>query len=116
MLPLLLDENFNGRIYRGLKRVTDDINAIRVQDTELVGQEDPVVLEWAANHKRVLVTHDVNTIPAFAYDRMADGENMSGVIVVPEDMPIGDVIEELEIVIFCTSLEEFLGKVEYLPL
>jgi hypothetical protein len=33
-----------------------------VQETELFQQHDLQVLEWAAAHKRVVVTHDVNTM------------------------------------------------------
>lgn len=71
------------------------IDLLRVQETELGGVEDPELLEWASMHHRVLLTHDVNTMPGFAYDRMEAGGKMTGLIVVPEEMPIGQAIDEL---------------------
>jgi hypothetical protein len=44
---------------------------VRVQDVGLSGTDDPRVLEWAAGHERILLTHDVATITAFAYERVA---------------------------------------------
>lgn len=116
MLKIVLDENLNGRIYRGLQRVCDDLDAVRVQDVGLQGEDDPAVLEWAAENGRVLVSHDLNTIPMFAHQRTANGEPMFGLIMIPESMPIGSAIEELQLVIECTSNEEFQNKVEYLPM
>ncbi|MFT5467106.1 MAG: ABC-type sugar transport system substrate-binding protein [Verrucomicrobiales bacterium] len=116
MVPLLLDENFNGRIFRAMLRKHPDLDAVRVQDAGLMGADDPEVLEWAVRNGRVVVSHDVNTMPGFAYDRMADGIAMGGLVLVPEDMPIGPVIEELLILVECLTFEEFQGKVEYLPL
>ncbi len=48
MIRFLLDENFNGKIVRGLRARQPDVDMIRVQDTELYGADDPTVLEWAA--------------------------------------------------------------------
>lgn len=70
MLRLLTDENFNGEIVRGLFRAQADLDVVRVQDVGLLQAEDPSILAWAAENKRVLLTHDRATIPAFAYDRV----------------------------------------------
>jgi predicted nuclease of predicted toxin-antitoxin system len=35
-----------------------DIDIIRVQDVGLSGEDDPIVLEWAAQEGRILLTHD----------------------------------------------------------
>ena len=44
-LRLLLDEDFNNDILRGLLRRTPDIDIVRVQDIEeIAGAADPVVL------------------------------------------------------------------------
>ena len=54
MIRLLADENLDNRILRGLKRKQSDLDIIRVQDTEVYQADDPAVLEWAAQEKRVL--------------------------------------------------------------
>jgi hypothetical protein len=57
MLLLAADENFNGNIVRGLLRRQPALDIVRIQDVELSGAEDPVVLAWAAQEGRVLLTH-----------------------------------------------------------
>lgn len=61
MVQLLIDENFNHRILRGLKLRLPALDYLLVQETEVFQKDDPEILDWAAAHNRVLVTHDVNT-------------------------------------------------------
>ena len=78
MLRLAVDENFNNRILRGLKRKNPELDIVRVQDAGLAGQADPGVLAWVATERRVLLTHDAATIPEYAYERIKAGQNMPG--------------------------------------
>ena len=48
-MRFLADENFDGRVLRGLRRENVNIDMIRVQDTDFYGSPDPDVLEWAAS-------------------------------------------------------------------
>lgn len=73
MLRLLADENLNNNIVRGVRRRAADTDIVRVQDVGLSGANDPTVLDWAARNGRILLTHDVSTITAFAYDRIRQG-------------------------------------------
>ncbi|HEU5460620.1 MAG TPA: hypothetical protein VFU83_08995, partial [Pyrinomonadaceae bacterium] len=61
-------------------------------------------------------THDIKTMPAYARQLMMEGEPMGGVIVVPQTMPIGRAINDLELMIACHSQEEFRNRIEHLPL
>jgi predicted nuclease of predicted toxin-antitoxin system len=70
MLHLLIDENFDQRILRGLRLEVPHVDYIVVQETELKGLQDPLLLAWAAENQRILVTHDVNTIPKYASERV----------------------------------------------
>lgn len=63
MLRLAADENFDGRIARGLQRRLPDIDLVRVQDTPLAGADDDAVLDWAARENRLVLTHDVARRP-----------------------------------------------------
>jgi len=62
VLLLAADENFDNDIVRGLLRRRPDIDIVRVQDVGLSGASDPIILEWAAEQQRLLLTHDVATI------------------------------------------------------
>ena len=57
MLRLLVDENFNGDIVRGLLLRRPDLDLVRVQDVEYEEAEDPTILAWAAENDRILLTH-----------------------------------------------------------
>ena len=116
MIRLAADENFNGLIVRGLLRRNPNLDILRVQDTEVSEADDPVVLEWAAREGRILVTHDVNTIPRFAYERVQAGKPMPGVFEVSDTLPIGQAIEDLLLLAECSQEGEWEGRVIYIPL
>lgn len=85
MLKLVSDENFNGDVVRGLFRRCPNLDLVRVQDVELSAAPDPDILEWAAAENRILLTHDRDTIPDFAYDRVKAGKAMPGVFLSNAD-------------------------------
>jgi hypothetical protein len=110
------DENFNLVIIRGLQRRKPAIDILLVQDVGLRSQDDPVILAWAAEEGHVMLTHDIRTMPSFAAQRIAAGQKMPGLIVVPDQMPIGPAIEDLLVIAECTESAEWQGRIEYLPL
>jgi predicted nuclease of predicted toxin-antitoxin system len=116
MLLLVSDENFNNDIVRGLLRRNPALDIVRVQDVGLRGEEDPVILEWAAKEGRVVLTHDTATMADFAYQRVREGKPMPGVIEVADDLPIGQVIEDILLLAEYSEQFEWEAQVIYLPL
>ena len=116
MLLLVADENFNNDIVRGLLRRKPDLDIVRVQDVGLKGAEDSVILEWAAKEERVLLTHDAATMTHFAYERVRAGLPMIGVIEVADDLPIGQVVEDILLLAEYSDRGEWESQVIYLPL
>ena len=116
MLSLLSDENFSGDIVRGLFLRQPSLDLLRVQDVGLQKEDDPVILKWAATNQRILLTHDRATMPDFAYKRLLQGQQMSGLFVINDRMPIRQAIDELLLLIGCSKQEEWKGIVLYLPL
>ena len=94
MLALLIDENLNNRILRGLLRSLPHLDYTLAATAGLKGADDPAVLELAAKQDRLLATHDLRTIPKHAYERVKAGLAMPGVIAIPDDLPIGRVVED----------------------
>ena len=115
-MKFLADENFDNSIVRGLIRRQADIDITRVQDVGLSGADDPTVLEWAAQEGRILLTHDVATITRYAYERIAAGQPMPGVVEVTSGEPIGRVIEDILVLLACSLEGELEGQIQYLPL
>jgi len=111
----ITDENFNGSILRGLLRRLPELDIVRVQDVGLLNADDPTILSWSANENRILLTHDVETMTAYAYSRIEKGLVMPGVVEVIATAPIGRVIEDLELLALCGDPEEFRDRIIYIP-
>jgi predicted nuclease of predicted toxin-antitoxin system len=116
VLKLVSDENFDGAILRGLYRRRPELDIVRVQDVGLNATSDPQILEWAAAEARILLTHDRDTMPDFAYDRVRAGQAMPGVFLVSDQMPIGQAIDEILLAVECLTQEECKDFVRFFPL
>lgn len=116
MIQFGADENFNLLIVRGLKRRQPELDILVVQDVGLRSEDDPAILAWAAAEGRITLTHDIHTMPRFAAQRIVSSQNMPGLIVVPDQMPIGPAIADLLLIAESTEPEEWKDRIEYLPL
>jgi hypothetical protein len=115
MIRFLLDENFNGKIARGLVARKPDVDMIRVQDTEISSADDPTILEWAAKQGRILLTHDVATMTKYANERIKQGLPMAGVIFVRDTLPVAKVIDDL-LTVLASEVHEWENRTDFLPL
>jgi len=116
MIRFLADENFNNEIIRGVKRRVADVEFLRVQDTELAEQPDTVLLEWAAQYQYIVLSHDVNTMRGYFYERVYQNLPVPGLFLVPGTKPIAEVIESLELILLASDDTEWVGELYYLPL
>jgi hypothetical protein len=73
------------------------------------------VLELAAREERIILTHDVNTLPGFAFDRVKRGQRMPGVFEVLSGAPFAQVLEDLLLLAQCSLEGEWEGQVIYIP-
>ena len=116
MLLLVADENFNSAIVRGLLRVKPDLNIVRVQDVGLTPTDDSIILEWAAQEDRVLLTHDAATMTKYAYEQINTGKYMPGIIEVSRKVPLGIAIDDILLIAETCHRGELEGQIVYLPL
>lgn len=116
MLQLLSDENFNGDLIRGLFLRNPYLDLVRVQDVGLLEADDPEILAWAAEHNRILLTHDRATMPDFAYERILAGELLPGIFVINDRASLGQAIDELLLIDECSEQSEWVDLVVFLPL
>lgn len=115
----LTDMNFNQRIVAGFRRRAPDADIITVQVAGLQTVPDSQLLEEAMARDRILLTHDVNTMPNCFYEllsRLPQGEHSPGVMIVTQEAPIGEAIQAIYEVWSCSSHEEWRDLVTYLPL
>lgn len=115
-MRIATDENFDQRILDGLRARLADLDVIRIQDTEMIQSPDDELLAWLAEKDRVLLTHDVRTMPKFLYERVRAGLPSAGVVEVRKDTPVGRAIDELEVVLGAGTRDDFADHVIYIPL
>lgn len=100
----------------GLLNANPNLDIVCVQDAGLRAADDPTVLEWAAREGRILLTHDVQTMTRYAYERVKQGKATPGIVEVPDTLPIGRAVDEILLVAECVRAGEWEGQVRYLPL
>ncbi len=115
-IRFLADEDFDNDILRGVLRRKPNLDIVRAQDVELGGMEDPTILEWAAQERRIVLTHDVSTMTAIAYARIRDGLAMPGMFAVSQSIPIAQAIADILLLAECSAEGEWENQVRYLPL
>ena len=111
VLSLVADEDFSRTIFTGLRRREPRLNIVRVQDVGLRTASDAAVLAWAAQEGRLVVTHDLRTMPGAAYARMERGDPMSGLIVVRKRLPISEAIDQLPLISLADLDDEWESRV-----
>lgn len=116
MPRFLADENFTRLVTRQLQSRNPDWDIVRVQDAGLTGGSDSSILEWAAADSRIVLTHDVRTMPPLAYARVGNGMKMPGLILVPDGTHVGTIVEQVELAVGATFEDEWDGLVIRIPL
>jgi hypothetical protein len=114
-IRFLADANFNQKIVTGLLLREPQIDFELPQDVIPEKMEDTQVLELGAAHGRIIVTHDVRTMPDHFSDFVAD-QPCPGMILVPKKMVIGAAIEDLLLIWQVSEAEEWINHMRRLPL
>jgi predicted nuclease of predicted toxin-antitoxin system len=117
MLRLLADENLDHDIVRGVLRRKPMLDIVDARAVGLAAADDIHVLEWAAREQRIVLTHDVNTMPSFAIQRMKEDKAMAGLFVAHQERtPLSTLIEDILLLDECTETTEWAQHILYLPL
>lgn len=116
MLKLLADENLDRTIVAGIRRQLPDLEFPIAQESGLGGPPGPELLAWAADHDRIVVSHDVATMTKFAIERIRQGHRMPGLFLVPSTTSASVAIEELLAICQCSDHDEWEGMLVFLPL
>jgi len=78
--------------------------------------EDRAVLALAAQSHRVLVSHDLGTMPRHFRAYRDAGNHSPGVILIPQSMHIGTAIEELVLIWLASDQSEWADRLVWLPI
>jgi hypothetical protein len=77
---------------------------------------DTEILAYAAREGLLVVSHDVNTMPAAAFARLSAGKSFPGLFMSPQSSPIASIIDSLVLIWAASELEEWQDRVVFLPL
>jgi hypothetical protein len=111
MLRLASDADVQGGIIRGLRRRLPGIDLVRAQDALPEGTPDTEILAWAAAENRILITNDRNTMVGFAYQRVAAGGSVPGLIVTTNEQSIDSAIDDILLIAEYVTEEEIKDQV-----
>jgi hypothetical protein len=89
---------------------------LRVRDLGMSERSDAEILGRAAQEQLLVVSHDVNTMPAAAYSRLSRGQSFPGLFMVQQTSPIGRIVQSLLLIWAASDLEEWKDQVVFLPL
>jgi hypothetical protein len=110
----LADANLDQNIVAGVVRREARIDFELPQRLIPEGMQDPQVLGVAASLGRILVTHDVRTMPRHFEDFIAGSESAG--VIRPRSMPIAQAIEEIVLIWQVSEADEWRNLLRWLPL
>jgi hypothetical protein len=111
----LADANLDQHIVAGILRRVPEVDFELPQGIISEGMKDPEVLAVAGSLGRILVTHDVRTMPRHFGEFIAQSES-PGLILIPRSMPMGQAIEEILLIWHVSEAEEWTNLFRRLPL
>jgi hypothetical protein len=112
----LADNDLNDAIVRGTSRREPKIEFVRLRDLGLENLPDPDVLHMAAREGWIVISHDVNSMTAAAYDFLAAEQRLAGLLIVHQSDAISPILDSLMLIWSASEAKEWTGVVEFLPL
>lgn len=109
------DNDLNQNIVKALRRVEPSINFQTAHAANLRGVPDPEVLAYAAKESRVLVSHDITTMPRH-FGEFIQSADSAGVLIALQESPIMTVVEDLLLLWMAEEAEDWINRIRILPL
>jgi hypothetical protein len=109
------DADLNHIIVKATLRREPSIDFQTAHAAHLAGVRDQEVLALAAQAGRVLVTHDRKTMPKY-FAEFTGQASSSGVIVMPQKLPVRTAVEDLLLIWIASEAEEWINRIQFLSL
>lgn len=114
-IRLLADADLNFAIVTGVRLRVPGIDFRGAAEAGLRGIGDPDVLQHAASQDRILVSHDLRTMPFHFARRIREGKSSPGVFLVSQDVAVSDVIEAVVLICSASLPVEWANRITHLP-
>jgi len=112
----LADADLNKAIVSGVLRREPSVDFFTAQAAGLRSMSDPQVLALAAEERRVLVSHDVGTMPAHFRAFRDGGKTSAGVFLIAQSRDVGSAVDELLLIWLASDALEWENRLVWLPL
>ncbi len=110
----LADANFNRLILKVARRREPHMDFQNADEARLRGLNDPEVLRRASEEGRILLTHDIRTMPTHFANFLAS-RTSPGLVVVPQRLRVNAVVEDMLRIWQETELAEWENQIIILP-
>lgn len=107
------DEDLETQIIKGLRRRQPLLEIETIPSAGLRGKPDSAILAFCAEQERVLVSHDLKTMPTQLAAFLADGQHSSGLILIPRTVSIAQAINDLYLIWEVTPPEYWRDRFIY---
>ncbi len=117
-IRFLLDENLTPRYRTALLRLEPQVVVwhVGLPGAPAKGTIDPAILRWCEVNDFILVTNNRRSMPRHLQEHMANGRHIPGILVVSEQMTMGEIIEDLLLIWMAAPVGAFQDQIVYLPI
>jgi len=114
----LLDEHMDTALRVQLLRRVPELVVWMIGDPGAphYGTLDPDILLWCEANSFMLVTRNRQSMPVHLQEHLAAGHHVPGIFVVPPQMTMGSLMDQLLLAWGASEAEEYRDLLRYLPL
>ena len=114
----LLDEDMDPEVREQLHKKESEMEIVAIGDPGVPPKATPdaVILEWIERNNYILVTNNRRTMPGHFRDHLRTGNHVPGILIFGKKHPIKAIMAELKLIWGASEAQEYLDKIEYLPL
>jgi predicted nuclease of predicted toxin-antitoxin system len=114
-IRFIADASLSEAIVSGVVRAESSIDFLDANTAELESVSDDEVLAIAARENRILVTHDLKTMPSHFAAFLSHSQS-PGVLLLSQKTSVADAIDALLMVWLASEAEEWINRICRLPL
>lgn len=109
------DNDLNQIIVKAVIRLEPAIDFKTSHAAGLPGLDDLAVLARAASDGRILVSHDLKTMPGH-FATFVQSAVSPGVLIVPQGTPISTAADDLLLIWLVDEAQDWINRIRILPL
>jgi hypothetical protein len=93
-----------------------EVLAVGDQSSPALGTPDPEILRWIEKEGYILVSRNRRTMPLHLKEHLDTGSHIPGIFLIRRGASLAQVIQDLILIQEAGIPEDYLDRLEYLPL